>query len=720
MKKVLVSILAICLTVAVGSAGASLAQAVGSPESTGQAAVGTAFTYQGNLVADGTPVSDDCDFEFRLYSTAGGDTQVGSTVTRSNETVSDGVFTVQLDFGSDAFTGDARHLDISVRCPAGSGSYTLLAPRQELTAVPYALHALSAWNLSGNGGTSPAANFLGTTDNQPLVIRTNGAEAVRVDATGQIGVGTGSNLHPGITVKSAAAAEHYGGYWLQDGDSDLAVAGLHLDGSNYLRLRMHTGTAWYDALTVANEAGMHGNIGVGIISPTAKLTIDSVGTDWSFGSNAVYVAEQNRYFDFEHGMVFRGSGPFWNARFTGSPTAGESSEIVGIYKREASAGDTRTYDQPPQGAIAVFRNSGEVEIGDTTFSADGNVGVGAGSPTAKLTVDNVGSDDSFGNSAVYVGAVNKYFDFSDGLMFRGEGNDWSARFTSTDDMDADGEIVGIYKEEVTPGETRNNAPSQGPIAVFRNDGSVGIGTNANLPTGLSIKTTDVSGWGHTALMFQGAGSTSAYAGLQLNANNDFTVRTYNGSSWNNDLIIEASSGYLGFGYGMTDPAHLIHLNGGAYSDGIEWVDGSSREYKSDIQPLTLAQAQETLAGLDPVTFRYKADEDGELQAGFIAEDVPELVATADRKGLGSMDIVAVLARVVQDQQERLAAQDAQIASQQECIDDLEERLTALEYAANTSESPPAAAGFPITWMLLAGLPVVGLVAGLRRRAGERR
>jgi hypothetical protein len=36
--------------------------------------------------------------------------------------------------------------------------------------------------------------------------------------------------------------------------------------------------------------------------------------------------------------------------------------------------------------------------------------------------------------------------------------------------------------------------------------------------------------------------------------------------------------------------------------------------------------------------------------GFIAEDVPDLVATADRKGLSSMDIVAVLTKVVQEQQ----------------------------------------------------------------------
>jgi len=62
----------------------------------------------------------------------------------------------------------------------------------------------------------------------------------------------------------------------------------------------------------------------------------------------------------------------------------------------------------------------------------------------------------------------------------------------------------------------------------------------------------------------------------------------------------------------------------------------------------------TLAGLVPVTFKYKVGD--EPHVGFIAEDVPDLVATKDRKGLSAMDIVAVLAKVVQQQQTQLAEQ----------------------------------------------------------------
>jgi hypothetical protein len=53
--------------------------------------------------------------------------------------------------------------------------------------------------------------------------------------------------------------------------------------------------------------------------------------------------------------------------------------------------------------------------------------------------------------------------------------------------------------------------------------------------------------------------------------------------------------------------------------------------------------------LEPVRFNYKADKTEEC-LGFIAEDVPALVATEDRKALSPMDVVAVLTKVVQEQQ----------------------------------------------------------------------
>lgn len=100
------------------------------------------FTYQGELQDGDTPIDGVCDFQFSLWDALSSGTQIGSTQTNNAVSVSNGRFTILLNnlnqFGSNPFSGDARWLQIAVRCPAGSGGYTTLTPRQELTAAPYA------------------------------------------------------------------------------------------------------------------------------------------------------------------------------------------------------------------------------------------------------------------------------------------------------------------------------------------------------------------------------------------------------------------------------------------------------------------------------------------------------------------------------------------------------------------------------------------------------
>ena len=115
-------------------------------------------------------------------------------------------------------------------------------------------------------------------------------------------------------------------------------------------------------------------------------------------------------------------------------------------------------------------------------------------------------------------------------------------------------------------------------------------------------------------------------------------------------LVVNSDGNLGVG--TTSPQYLIDT-GGAYCDGSDWISGSSREYKQNIQDLTADEAMVTLKDLNPVKFNYKKSPDQE-NLGFIAEDVPDLVATKDRKGMSSMDVVAVLTKVVQEQQRAIS------------------------------------------------------------------
>jgi hypothetical protein len=107
-----------------------------------EAELGSAFTYQGYLASDDTPVNGRCDFEFSLYDALSDGRPVGDPVTRTGVSVLDGYFTVQLDFG-DVFDGTALWLAIAVKC-RDDAFYIPLEPRQELTAAPYALTAQTA------------------------------------------------------------------------------------------------------------------------------------------------------------------------------------------------------------------------------------------------------------------------------------------------------------------------------------------------------------------------------------------------------------------------------------------------------------------------------------------------------------------------------------------------------------------------------------------------
>ena len=120
-------------------------------------------------------------------------------------------------------------------------------------------------------------------------------------------------------------------------------------------------------------------------------------------------------------------------------------------------------------------------------------------------------------------------------------------------------------------------------------------------------------------------------------------------SW---VTVDLLNGNVGLG-NVTNPTNPIqHSSGAVLTAGGTWTNASSREYKRNITELDATEAQCALEQLNPVKFAYKTN--GERHVGFIAEDVPDLVATSDRKGLSSLDIVAVLTSVVKEQQKTIA------------------------------------------------------------------
>jgi hypothetical protein len=196
-------------------------------------AQGTAFTYQGRLNDGINPANGTYNLRFALFDALTVGNQVGSPLTNSPVNVSNGLFTVTLDFGAN-FPGADRWLEIGVRTN-GSGTFFTLSPRQKITPSPYAIYAAGAsaagisgtipnanltgtygsavtfsnpansfsgngtglsnvnalslggfgassfWNLGGNAGTAPGTQFLGTTDNQPLELKVNNQRALRLE-----------------------------------------------------------------------------------------------------------------------------------------------------------------------------------------------------------------------------------------------------------------------------------------------------------------------------------------------------------------------------------------------------------------------------------------------------------------------------------------------------------------------------------------------------------
>jgi hypothetical protein len=173
-------------------------------------AQGTAFTYQGRLNSGANPAAGIYDLRFTIYDAAGGGS-VWGVLTNAATPVTNGLFTVTLDFGSGVFTGNARWLEIAVRTN-GASSFTTLAPRQPLTPTPYAILAGTASNLAGTlpatqiSGVVPLAQLPGAvlTNNESGPVTLNGT--LTLPATPTVYSGGNVLLHADATYNFFAGA----------------------------------------------------------------------------------------------------------------------------------------------------------------------------------------------------------------------------------------------------------------------------------------------------------------------------------------------------------------------------------------------------------------------------------------------------------------------------------------------------------------------------------
>lgn len=261
----------------------------------------TEFVYQGQLENASFPATGNHDFEFLLYDQLSGGTQVGSTLTRSSIAVTNGVFSVTLDFGSGAVPGSNRYLEIHVR-QTGGGSFTTLAPRQQILSTPYSIRTLSA---AFADGISAACN--GCVQDSHI----NSLSGSKV--TGAIPVA-------GLPAGSAN--------YIQNTTSQQSSSNFNVSGSGTVGSLTTSGAATFGGIAPpANAPAGQG-----------RMYFDTASSKFRVSQNG------NAFVDLVGSGGVSGSGntnsiPFWSANTTlGSSVMSQSGSFIGIGTTTPGAG----------------------------------------------------------------------------------------------------------------------------------------------------------------------------------------------------------------------------------------------------------------------------------------------------------------------------------------------------------------------------------------------
>jgi hypothetical protein len=228
--------------------------------------VDTAFTYQGQLKDGGNPANGQYDFVFSLYDATNAGNRIGSPITVTNQTVTGGVIAQTLDFGAGSFQGEARWLEVAVR-QTGGGSYTTLAPRQAITAVPNAMSLV------------PGATITSTSSSTLLTVNNSGSGTAVYGVSGT-GYGVyGNSSTYGLVGTSTSSTGS--GVWASNPNGD-GVDGQTASSTGH-------GLTGYNS-NISGGVGVYGN---GVIGVEGQSTYNGTGV---YGSGTTGVrAEGNTY-----------------------------------------------------------------------------------------------------------------------------------------------------------------------------------------------------------------------------------------------------------------------------------------------------------------------------------------------------------------------------------------------------------------------------------------
>jgi hypothetical protein len=219
------------------------------------------------------------------------------------------------------------------------------------------------------------------------------------------------------------------------------------------------------------------------------------------------------------------------------------------------------------------------------------------------------------------------------------------------------------------------------------NGNIGIGTTTpNAPLNIvspsagnlfTIATTAAAG----GAGFQFSVPTGGLWNFKATQDNGFKIR--DATNTKDVLYLQYATGNVGVG--TNTPEYLLDVNGQIRVQTT--VYSSSRTLKDNITALGTSEALEALKEFNPVKFNYKTDP-ATAHIGFVAEDVPSLVAQKNRETVDPMDIVAVLTKVVQEQQRTMQEQQNMVEQQQKLISAHSQKISELEKALQLKGTLP--------------------------------
>ncbi len=483
-------------------------------------AQGTAFTYQGQLSTTNGPANGNYDFTFTLFNNFTNGTPLGGPLIVTNVAVTNGLFTLALDFGS-VFTGEPAWLGLGVRTN-GSGSYLPLTPLQELTPAPYAVYAASA-NATNLVGTVQSANLSGVA----LLAGGNEFTGNQSITSGSMGIGTTSPMAP-VEVRTTSPSRNL----VMSGPGAGIWSFFDTTGGKYL-WDISGGTNSFQIsrsgldypLTISLETG---NIGIGTTTPSQALEVNgnALVDDQLIVSNQITSAGTAAALTFQ---------------------CRTNSEVNWQWRADTTRADFGSFGGGgPTDALSILQS--------------GNIGIGTTTPATALQVNGTVTASGFsGNGSGLTGLVATNVS---GVALVSESNTFSGNQIFNNGNIGIGTNAHLAQFEVLA----NNYGAQ-PVGIFTVENCGAACAQQDFQENIRLINQD--GNGQTGIGFLTAGTwdlstvPNAWIGTDYGSSaNNLSFCTQNGGVLTNRMHIDGTTGNVGIGTtAPAGPLEIVTANG---------------------------------------------------------------------------------------------------------------------------------------------------------------